>query len=326
VIIIRFKSPEGVAASLLSHAPTWFQRRYYTVMIQNADANIPDDWLIQIFYTQDGQSLKGLEINRGIQRLVSIGRVILTEIPAHVLKVKKRKYELMTEKWIWENMLAEKVLLFGGNSVICSNSPHKITDFLHYDYIGAPWNAYKGQGGDGGISLRSKSIMLAVIDYELEKHTTNEAKQEAYKHWGQEDHFFVSRLVEMTKKKIPSIQNVRISTYNESAKFAGVGGVYNLDIWAVSGTLPDIPFEARDKFQQFCPEIKIFYPSLHDPSCFGASPDGEKCRLSICALEPREQRKGGFRSIHVCSEVGRGVKNIFFWYCDLILIHIDQYI
>jgi hypothetical protein len=40
-------------------------------MIQNADANIPDDWLIQIFYTQDGQSLKGLEINRGIQRLVS---------------------------------------------------------------------------------------------------------------------------------------------------------------------------------------------------------------------------------------------------------------
>lgn len=48
----------GVAATLLLHAPAWFQRRY-TMMIQNTVANIPDDWVVQIFYTAVGQSKKG---------------------------------------------------------------------------------------------------------------------------------------------------------------------------------------------------------------------------------------------------------------------------
>ncbi len=52
------KSYGGVAATLLLHAPTWFQRRY-TMMIQNTISNIPDDWVVQIFYTAQGQSKKG---------------------------------------------------------------------------------------------------------------------------------------------------------------------------------------------------------------------------------------------------------------------------
>ena len=41
-----------------------------------------------------------------------------------------------------------------------------------------------------------------------------------------------------------------------------------------------------------CPEIKMIFPSLHDPSCFGAKPNGEKCKKSICALRD-PPRKGG---------------------------------
>ena len=37
----------------------------------------------------------------------------------------------------------------------------------------------------------------------------------------------------------------------------------------------------------------MFYPAMHDPNCFGAVPNGEKCALSICALRPKEQRRGG---------------------------------
>ncbi len=32
--------------------------------------------------------------------------------------------------------------------------------------------------------------------------------------------------------------------------------------------------------------IKIIFPSLHDPNCFGATPNGTKCAKSICALNP----------------------------------------
>ncbi len=62
----------GVAATLLLHAPAWFQRRY-TMMIQNTIANIPDDWVVQIFYTAAGQSKKGIDLNPGIQRFIKSG-------------------------------------------------------------------------------------------------------------------------------------------------------------------------------------------------------------------------------------------------------------
>jgi hypothetical protein len=52
---------------------------------------------------------------------------------------------------------------------MCSNSPHKITDFLQYDYIGAPWDpSWFGFSkvelvGNGGFSLRSRSKILALL-------------------------------------------------------------------------------------------------------------------------------------------------------------------
>jgi hypothetical protein len=288
----KFESPKGVAITLMLHTPAWFQRRY-TMMVQNAHENIPDDWVIQIFYTGEGQSLKGLQMNRGIQKLIDIGRVRLTVIPHELFQAKKRKIELITDLWLWQNVLAEKVLVFGGTAVICSNSPQKIENFQDFDFIGAPWNAFKGIGGDGGISIRSRSWMIKAIEYELGKHTDPQTRETAYKKWGQEDHFFVSRLLEMKKKGLPGTDTLRISTRNESMSFSAVGSWYSDDVWAVNGIVPDIPFKERDKFLQLCPEMKMFYPSLHDPSCFGASPDGEKCALSICALKPKTERRGG---------------------------------
>ncbi|CAF1521101.1 unnamed protein product, partial [Rotaria sordida] len=51
---------------------------------------------------------------------------------------------------------------------MCSNSPHKITDFLQYDFIGAPWDpSWFGPSehlvGNGGFSLRSRSKILALL-------------------------------------------------------------------------------------------------------------------------------------------------------------------
>lgn len=284
------KKYRGVAVTMMLHTPTWFQRRY-TMMVQNTYDNLPEDWAIQIFYTGEGQSLKGVDINRGLRRLVDKGKVILTVIPKSVLSRKKKKFELMTEKWIWENMLADTVLLFGGGSVICSNSIYTIEDFTQYDYIGGPWNAFKGVGGDGGLSIRKRKLMLQAINYELDKAKDDEARLTSYKTWGQEDVFFISRILEMQKKGL--VSNLRIATKNESMRFQAIGNTYNNDVFSVSGTIPGVSFIERDKFLTLCPEIKMFYPSLHDPNCFGASPDSEGCAKSICALKPKTERKGG---------------------------------
>ena len=70
---------------------------------------------------------------------------------------------LMLQPWLWENMLADKVMLFGGNVVLCANSPNEIRKFLHFDYIGTPWSMLKGLGGEGDLSIRNRTKMLLVL-------------------------------------------------------------------------------------------------------------------------------------------------------------------
>ena len=138
---------EGVAVAVLLHSPKWFQRRY-TMMVQNVYNNIPANWKIQIFYVPFGGSQVGFDINRGLQRMVSEGKVVLSQIPESLFKRKKKRIQLMTDEWMWDAMLADKVFIFGGNGVICSNSPLNFTTLSNqYDYIGAPWGMFKGRGG-----------------------------------------------------------------------------------------------------------------------------------------------------------------------------------
>lgn len=281
---------EGVAVTLFLHSPTWFQRRF-TMMVFNVYNNLPPNWRIQIFYTGMGQSQNAIDINRGLKRLIDNGKVILTLIPKSVLDVKKKAFELMTESWIWENMLADKVFTFGGNQVICSNSPYTISDFLDYDYLGSPWDSFKGVGGDGGISLRNRKLMLKAIEYELSKFQDEKKRKTAYKNWGQEDHFFVSRLLEMNKKKLLD-PPAKLAPREVTLRFSAIGSAANESVLVASGTLPVLSNDERNKFMLTCPELKVLYPALHDPSCFGAAPNAEKCAKSICALEV-PKRKGG---------------------------------
>jgi len=279
----------GVAATLMLHSPTWFQRRY-TLMIQNAANNIPDDWVVQIFYTRTGQSQKGLDINPGIQRYIDSGKAVLTYIPPEILASKRKRFELMFEPWLWENMLADTILMFGGTSVICSNSPYSVKNFTQFDYIGSPWGFKKGRGGEGGISIRSKRAMIAALNYKLDQVEDEEKKEEAFRSWGYEDEFYVKTLLEMEEAgQYPS----KVAMKEDTERFAAAGKTVNDRVWAVSGTLPELPYEVREKFMSLCPEMKIFYPALHEPACFGAHPDGEACGKSICALKDKSERKGG---------------------------------
>jgi hypothetical protein len=47
--------------------------------------------------------------------------------------------------------LGEYVLIFQPDTVLCSQSPFKIVDFLIYQYIGAPWSHVLNECGNGSL-------------------------------------------------------------------------------------------------------------------------------------------------------------------------------
>ena len=70
---------------------------------------------------------------------------------------------LSSEKF-WNFLSGEKILIYQEDTIILKNN---IDDFLEWDYIGAPWNKNQNDTpncvGNGGLSLRTKSIMLKII-------------------------------------------------------------------------------------------------------------------------------------------------------------------
>lgn len=105
-------------------------------MVRNVRDNIPTSWGIQIFYSDDGQTKHGFEINKGLQRMIEKGLVTLTQIPHEISAIKRRPKEMWTDRWLWSSMKASRVLVFGGNGVLCGNSPHTVNSFAEWDYVG----------------------------------------------------------------------------------------------------------------------------------------------------------------------------------------------
>jgi len=72
--------------------------------------------------------------------------------------------EILTSEWFWHLLNGEKILIYQHDTCLFKNN---ISDFLEYDYIGAPWtegqNDTKSRVGNGGFSLRTRNVMIDVI-------------------------------------------------------------------------------------------------------------------------------------------------------------------
>jgi len=267
---------EGVAVTLMINSPKWFQRRY-TSMVANILDNTPQSWAVQIFYTPQGQSQFGLDINPGIERMnATHDRLIMTRIPDDIVKefgMKKKKL-YWTSKYLWNSMVANNVFVFSGNGAICSNSNLSFLDgsamelLRQFDFIGTPSRS-RGEGGDGSISFRKKSSMLDVI--QSIPHDGNAA----------EDHYFTKSLNQMNANGA----NYRIATRQETHLMGGIESPNLFPPFVISGTLANLDHEIRQVVLEMCPEVKRIFPSLHNPACFGAHPDPNACAKSICALQ-----------------------------------------
>lgn len=258
---------EGVAVTIMLRAPKWFHKRY-TVMLYNVMANIPQTWKIQVIVNEAWFQKDVLPIHPGMQRLRSLSpddthnRILWTPIPKNMTKFKPK--EIMKSKWLWESIIHENVLLFGGNGAMCTNTQVPIERFLGYDYVGAPWRQHHGIGGDGSsFSFRHRSAMLEILE------TIPDDK-------GEQDYQYFLKAMMRNKKRF------RVADKETTIAF---GGPTDQTPLLLSGTQANLNWTARETLLGSCPELKMIFPSLHEPSCFGAHPNGTKCKTSICALQ-----------------------------------------
>lgn len=192
-------------------------------------------------------------------------------------------------------MVSDKVLLFSGNGVLCSNAELSLLDgsldkalLDKLDYLGTPWLNRYGEGGEGSISYRNRTAMLDVIQYFDDK----DIKLGTKRGLKREKDYFLSGIRNLNEE---AGKNYRVATKEQTIKF-GDAEEYDGNSpppFAAVGLFRRLGDEQREMLLSSCPELKVIFPSLHNPSCFGATPNSDECAASICALRKPEERKGG---------------------------------
>lgn len=258
---------EGVAVTVMLRAPKWFHRRY-TVMLHNVMANIPSTWPIQVFSNEDWLANEVLPLHPGLRALRSNPRILWTPLPTQLTRRQTKPKEIMKALWLWNQVVSENVILFSGNGAFCGNAKTTVHEFLDYDYVGVPWGRFDGQGGDGSThSFRHRSAMIQIL-----KEHPPDSEMDTPDH-----QYFVKHLLEASDA-------FHVGDKDTTNAF---GGIYDPESspLVVSGTQANLNWTSREALLTVCPELRMIFPSLHEPACFGAHPNGAKCKASICALQ-----------------------------------------
>lgn len=117
----------------------------------------------------------------------------------------------------WRNITWEKVLMFQTDSMILSNRDTELSDFIKYDYIGAPWKYNpKSPVGNGGFSLRTTAACIdAILTVEKNVDLKNS-----------EDVFFSNYMKKNTNKWIVAPANIAKKFSVESIYYPKPFGVH----------------------------------------------------------------------------------------------------
>jgi hypothetical protein len=141
--------------------------------------------------------------------------------------------KMLSNIYFWDFFVGEKILIYQEDSIIFKNN---IEDFLDWDYIGAPWpigqNDNKAGVGNGGISLRTRSIMKEIIQRISIQDTIfnsstqeyiNNAYQNEIENIGPEDVYFSKNMEDL---------NIGLLADRESAMKFSTETIINTDSFA----------------------------------------------------------------------------------------------
>ncbi len=152
----------------------------------------------------------------------------------------------MIDPFIYELIPTETFLIFQLDTLISAKYKDTIYDFIKYDYVGAPW---RGNGifvrdennvmpiqllvGNGGLSLRKKSVMLDIIK--------NDVTNFRFEDGILEDLFFSKYA-----KKKPSV---------EEAKLFSVETLFSEKSFGIHACYKWVSYEELCKISEHIPEL-----------------------------------------------------------------------
>ena len=125
--------------------------------INNLLDNLNSDWNILVFHSNENEDY--------LKNIVKSSRVSLIN---NVQNMNGHQYDkLLTSLSFYEYIPTDLFLMTQTDAMIIPRNKDKISEFLEYDYVGAPWNApnffLDGLVGNGGFSLRRKSKMVDIL-------------------------------------------------------------------------------------------------------------------------------------------------------------------
>jgi hypothetical protein len=130
---------------------------YLEFVIKNVIYFLPE-WSVYIFHSAENEEfVKNITDNSP-----NINYINFTKGNINI----KGYNKLLLSLAFWQIIHAENILIFQSDSFI---RRHGIEEYLKYDFIGAPWDNCKSeyQSGNGGFSLRKKSVMVKILQNNL---------------------------------------------------------------------------------------------------------------------------------------------------------------
>ncbi|TVY31337.1 hypothetical protein LSUB1_G008966, partial [Lachnellula subtilissima] len=207
---------------------------------------IPPEWTFKIMGSE--ALLTFMRLSPLISRLEASGKLQFIDLPAnYTLKNRETISQMFTDPHLYRDILApaEHLLVFQPDSIFCANAPRTLNDFLHWDWIGAPWSKTATYGGNGGLSLRKVSKILKVL--EKQKRPVGDGALE--------DLWLSSRLNALEGAQMPNANMSKTfsveSVWDETPLGYHIGwlGVHHEQIWDDQSQVNHV--------MEYCPEVKM---------------------------------------------------------------------
>lgn len=177
-------------------------------VINNIIETLDNKWNLIIFHGPDN----GEKVRAYVDGLSETQRKRITLENIDKNNMNTEEYnELMMSHVILDKIPTEMFLIVQTDSMLCGAGIKGLDKFMKYDYVGAPWKD-TNTVGNGGFSLRRKSVMKRIVD------KCSRTMKEGVPH--NEDGFFSVGCDEVPVKK-PSVEEAKefaVETmYNDKA-------------------------------------------------------------------------------------------------------------
>ncbi|KAF3923046.1 hypothetical protein ABW20_dc0104886 [Dactylellina cionopaga] len=208
---------------------------------------VPPDWTFRFYGSKI--SIDHLNHSLPIQMWERLGKLTMELVPSNLtLHGQQELSKTFTNLWFYETFLApaEYLLVFQTDSVMCANSGMNLNDWLHFDWVGAPWQKDSAYGGNGGLSLRRVKPIIELLKQQSRPDGDPEL----------EDLWLCNRLAKMpgvnmangtieAQFSVEAVWHERPMGYHTGWSGARLPG----DVWGTA--------EKRKQIYDYCPEMKM---------------------------------------------------------------------